>query len=313
MKLALAGKFVTRVIYLEDPHNAAPVREIDHSQNWFEVAVGQDPLAAADKLGRPVAILRLGGRVPDAGPDAGFFFGSPPYVPCPPTPAAAPAKAPPRAEVVPPGNKLPPAVPPAAPPAPAAPLPSASAPARRSPGTTAAMNHASQPWPSLWRLAIIAMGVLILCSCKAAAPTPPADLSGIKSDGYATLPPEAMSGEAAMAAPAAPVGPPGMELGVPMPYTPTGPWSPPGISKPWPKDEYLRDGGHLGSPLVTGRQGEIRGLEMEDTAAQFQTADGRNRHRAQQLGLPLQPAIRRRPPGSQSPGPDTDRAFGRRA
>ena len=67
-----------------------------------------------------------------------------------------------------------------------------------------------------------------------------------------------------------------MELGVPMPYTPTGPWSPPGISKPWPKDEYLRDGGHLGPPLVPGRQGEVRGLEMEDTAAQFQTADGRN-------------------------------------
>ena len=123
LKLALAGKFVTRVIYLEDPHNAAPVREIDHSQNWFEVAVGQDPLAAADRLGRPVAILRLGGRVPDAGPDAGFFFGSPPYVPCPPAPAAAPAKALPRANVVPPAKELPPAASPAAPPAAVAPLP----------------------------------------------------------------------------------------------------------------------------------------------------------------------------------------------
>jgi hypothetical protein len=123
LKLALAGKFVTRVIYLEDPHQAAPVREINHSQNWFEVAVGQDPLAAADTLGRPVAILRLGGRLPDAGADAGFFFGSPPYVPAPPMPAMATAKAPPRAEVVPPGKKSPPLAPPSGPKSPSAPPP----------------------------------------------------------------------------------------------------------------------------------------------------------------------------------------------
>ena len=31
-------------------------------------------------LGRPVAILRLGGRVPGGGPDPAFFYGSPPFV-----------------------------------------------------------------------------------------------------------------------------------------------------------------------------------------------------------------------------------------
>ena len=81
LKLAIAGKFVTRVIYLEDPRHALPAREVGKSQNWFEAAPGQDPLAVADGLGRPVAILRLGGRLPDQGDDPFFFFGSPPFMP----------------------------------------------------------------------------------------------------------------------------------------------------------------------------------------------------------------------------------------
>jgi hypothetical protein len=76
IELALQGKFVTRVIYLEDPHHALPTRS-GNDQSWFEVAPGRDPLAAADELGRPVAILRLGGRVPDQGPDPSFCVGAP--------------------------------------------------------------------------------------------------------------------------------------------------------------------------------------------------------------------------------------------
>ena len=78
LKLAIAGKFVTRVIYLEDPRHALPARENPQMQNWFEAAPGQDPLAVADGLGRPVAILRLGGRLPRPTRPAVFFFGSPP-------------------------------------------------------------------------------------------------------------------------------------------------------------------------------------------------------------------------------------------
>ncbi len=126
LKLALGGKFVTRVIYVEDPRNAAPVRETAKSQQWFEVGVGQDPLAVANHLGRPVAILRLGGRLPDQGADAGFFFGSPPYVPCPvpamPITKGARAKpaAPARAEPVAPGQVVPPDNPDKTPPPPVA-------------------------------------------------------------------------------------------------------------------------------------------------------------------------------------------------
>jgi hypothetical protein len=79
LEMALNGKFVTRVIYLEDPKQAVPVATGgDVAQTFFEVRPTDDPLAVADQLGRPVAILRLGGRLPEAtGPDARFMYGSP--------------------------------------------------------------------------------------------------------------------------------------------------------------------------------------------------------------------------------------------
>jgi len=83
LKLAAEGKFITRVIFVEDSGRALPVRAEKSSENWFEAAPGDDPLAVADSLGRPVAILRLGGRLPEQGPDPFFFFGSPPYITLP--------------------------------------------------------------------------------------------------------------------------------------------------------------------------------------------------------------------------------------
>jgi len=83
LRLALDGKFVTRVIYVEDPLRALPARDSAPATLWFEAAPGQDPLAVADGLGRPVAILRLGARLPDPSEmaDGSFFFGSPPWMP----------------------------------------------------------------------------------------------------------------------------------------------------------------------------------------------------------------------------------------
>ncbi len=72
-----------------------------------------------------------------------------------------------------------------------------------------------------------------------------------------------------------PVGPPGMEGGVPLPYTAAGPWTPPGIVPPWPSDEYIHDGGNAGPPVRVGSHGELLGLEMEDTVARYNTLDGR--------------------------------------
>lgn len=86
LTLALDGKFVTRVIYLEDPQRALPVAEDLQTQQWIEAGPGRDPLAMADQLGRPVAILRMGGRVPvdQAAPDMQFLYGCPPLVKYPP-------------------------------------------------------------------------------------------------------------------------------------------------------------------------------------------------------------------------------------
>ncbi len=72
-----------------------------------------------------------------------------------------------------------------------------------------------------------------------------------------------------------PAGPPGMEGGVPLAYTAGGPWLPPGIIPPWPSDEYLRDGGNAGPAVRVGSNGELLGLEMEDTVARYSTLDGR--------------------------------------
>ena len=122
-----------------------------------------------------------------------------------------------------------------------------------------------------WQMALIVLGALILCSCRSSAgQQSPLPQGQARSQG---LPAEAYTG--ASAAAAAPMGPPGSEDGVPMPYTARGPWSPPGIRQPWPEDEYLRDGGDEGLPTGIGKQWEVRGLEMEDTVAHYDTLDGR--------------------------------------
>ena len=112
LKLAIDGKFVTRVIYLEDPRQALPVRDNPQSQMWFEAAPGADPLAVADGLGRPVAILRMGARLPDPGEvqSPNFFYGSPPFVALPSEPAPtkpSPVTAPSKVRNLPPPENLP--------------------------------------------------------------------------------------------------------------------------------------------------------------------------------------------------------------
>lgn len=81
LQLALEGKFVTRVIYLEDPNMALPILDKPERQNWFDTGPGVNPLEEADRWGRPLAVLRLGGRVPEDPdrPDPHFLNGCPPF------------------------------------------------------------------------------------------------------------------------------------------------------------------------------------------------------------------------------------------
>jgi hypothetical protein len=79
LKLAAAGHYVTRVIYVEDPNNALPYRTAkDGAQEYFEVFPDQDPVEAAYGMGRPVAILRMGAKTPVRAEDtSSFTFGNP--------------------------------------------------------------------------------------------------------------------------------------------------------------------------------------------------------------------------------------------
>lgn len=64
--MAARGLLVTRVIYVEDPMIALPVAQRRDEQSWYEAAPAADPLVEADALGRPIAILRIGGRYPQS-------------------------------------------------------------------------------------------------------------------------------------------------------------------------------------------------------------------------------------------------------
>jgi hypothetical protein len=79
MEMALDGLFVTRVIYLEDSSNALPLRDDPRHQRFTEAGPEEDPLHVADRLGRPMAILRMGSRVPEGHEQSGVpGTGSPP-------------------------------------------------------------------------------------------------------------------------------------------------------------------------------------------------------------------------------------------
>jgi hypothetical protein len=85
LELALNGNFVTRVIYLENPETALPQAQDPDLQPYYQVRSDEDPLLVADRLGRPMAILRMGSRVPDRDPQSGrFTFGAPPLIKFPP-------------------------------------------------------------------------------------------------------------------------------------------------------------------------------------------------------------------------------------
>jgi hypothetical protein len=64
LELALEGKFVTKVVYLEDPDKAIPASAAAGAPLSFDARPGDDPLEMADAIGKPMAIVRLGGRLP---------------------------------------------------------------------------------------------------------------------------------------------------------------------------------------------------------------------------------------------------------
>ncbi len=73
------GRLVTRVIYLENPETALPYRQTADNQAFIDLSEREDPLLSATRLGRPMAIVRLGSRVPSPDElDGSFVFGGAP-------------------------------------------------------------------------------------------------------------------------------------------------------------------------------------------------------------------------------------------
>jgi hypothetical protein len=79
---AIDGKFITRIVYLENPRDAYARVEDPKNSISVECSPKEDPLVMADRLGRPMAIVRIGGRIPTdvANPDAEFMYHSPPLI-----------------------------------------------------------------------------------------------------------------------------------------------------------------------------------------------------------------------------------------
>lgn len=83
IEMAISGRLVTRVIYLEDPTRPFPMADDPQRQRSFDVRASEDPLQVADELGRPMAILRMGSRVPDGSEGTmqfGYDYGAPPVM-----------------------------------------------------------------------------------------------------------------------------------------------------------------------------------------------------------------------------------------
>ena len=73
LEYALDGRYVLRVIYLEDRRRPCRARDAGQAAVLRD-CTGQDAMEAADRLGRPVAILRMGSRVPLPDEDDGQFL-----------------------------------------------------------------------------------------------------------------------------------------------------------------------------------------------------------------------------------------------
>lgn len=94
IELALSGHLVTRVVYLEQPQFAAPY-ELDDATRVRQLLPDENPIEQADRFGRPMIIVRLGGRMPAVHGEPVTFWGSggplAESVPAPKAPASTPA------------------------------------------------------------------------------------------------------------------------------------------------------------------------------------------------------------------------------
>lgn len=117
--LALEGRLITKVVYLEQPQLAVP-RPLDPEIDVATIPGHLNLLQVADQRGRPMAIVRLGSRLPDPHAYEPGFYGSgapvqplgpPPAIPVEPAIPAEPAEPAAPAERAKPAEPVEPAAP----------------------------------------------------------------------------------------------------------------------------------------------------------------------------------------------------------
>ena len=138
---------------------------------------------------------------------------------------------------------------------------------------------------------LVASATLVLCSCRVTQPvskTPivPTANHGAPGSAFSALPLEAYTGYPGDGYTVPGIVPPFMQNGggvpqgamvdqTPMPINNHGPWKPPGISCPWPDDEYIFDGGDNDGQVKVRDDFTLAGLDPEDTVAHYDTIDGK--------------------------------------
>jgi len=75
LQQAIKGQLVTRIIYLENPRTASMIDPL-RRQGLRQIVPTENALQEAGFLGRPMIIVRIGGRVPDGPNMPGSYFGS---------------------------------------------------------------------------------------------------------------------------------------------------------------------------------------------------------------------------------------------
>lgn len=144
-----------------------------------------------------------------------------------------------------------------------------------------------------WSWISLALACTTLCSCRgltSATSWPVTTAAALETEPAAqptppTTPPAPTPMVTPVPLPAAPIslppaawsGHPGHPTAHPVPTSrlPGQPWAPPGISGPWPTDEYLLDGGDRAGQVNVGQDWSVHGLDEEDTVVHYDTLQGK--------------------------------------
>ncbi len=127
-------------------------------------------------------------------------------------------------------------------------------------------------FPRWFRLVVVALSTIVLSACRSNAPCGPSPVAAPQN--YQTMPPQAYVGQHADPYADSYAG---TEFGctdcVAADGCPPG-FTPPGIAGPWPRSEYLCDGGDRLPSVKVGNDWTVYGLDGEDTIVHYDTIGG---------------------------------------